>query len=149
MAERIESLAQVCDILAANGYEAILHDDSVGVKVGGHENPFSAVVTIDADKREMNFACKVAKLGDFPESNLPNALLALLAANAGVCPFAFAVVTDSRHPDEDEPEEWPVVLIDGMPIEDLCEAELLAEMEDLLTALVVGSKALKVGLGVA
>jgi hypothetical protein len=146
MAERIGSLEQVAEALERHGYSAVLGENSVSVKMGGSENPFAAAITIDPARGEMFFTCQVAKLGDFRESTLPLALLALLEANMSVCPFAFAVVADSAAPHANEAEAWPVVLTDSLEMEDLSEAEVLAEMQDLLKALVAGASALKAGL---
>jgi hypothetical protein len=64
--------------------------------------------------------------------------LAMLDLNTQILPYAFGVLTDIDGEDGDE-SDFPVVLIDSMPIGDISEGELLESMRSLLAALQTAS----------
>ncbi len=145
--QKIESLTQVADVLLDQGYEAELNPDAVFVKIGGSEAPFTAVVTTGDDGKSLSITCQLAKLGDFPEGNTPNFMLAALDANTAIRPYAFAIISDSDDENLDEPEDWPVVLTDSLTLGDLCAEELMASVDNLWSALAASRPVLEIGLG--
>jgi hypothetical protein len=145
MTKNITNLTQVAEALESVGYEAICHDDAVHTKVGGTQNPFTAVLTINADRNVLVITCQLAKLGDIPEENISTFAVAALDANSRISPFAFATLTASDNPDLDEPQQWPVVLTDSLPLGDLSGGELEAAMDSLWSALAEGRDVLQAG----
>ena len=147
MTKNITNLTQVAEVLESAGYEAICDDDAVHTKVGGLQNPFTAVLTINLDRNVLVITCQLAKLGDFPEDNISTFAVAALDANSRISPFAFATLTASDNPELDEPEQWPVVLTDSLPLGDLSGEELESAMNSLWSALAETRDVLEAGLG--
>ncbi len=141
----IVNLEQVFEILENQGYEVNLYEDSVHTVVGGSRSPFVAVLTIKGEQ-ELCITCQVAKLGDLNEELLPEVQFSLLDLNTQIRPFAFGVVTSADDPEINRSEDFPIVLIDSMPLGDLSSGELLAAMDSLLVALDASGEAIKLGL---
>jgi len=144
--ENIQTLDQVADVLEALGYETQLDAKSVFTKVGGTDAPFTAVITRNEVRHSLDITCQIATLGDVREANTPNFLLAALDANSTVRPFAFAIISDADDPDLDDPDEWPVVLTESIPIGDLSDAEIAAAMDNLWSALAASRPVMEIGL---
>lgn len=132
---KLDSLQQFADVLEANAYECKLNENSVQVKVGSKKNPIAGVITIDEASNSMNITCRIARLGDIPEENVPQFMAACLDANTRILPYAFGLLTASDNVDLDDPKEWPIVLVDSIPLGDLSEEEFLSSMSDLWIAL--------------
>ena len=146
--ENIETLEQVAEVLQDLGYEIEVDENTaVYIKVGGNESPFTAVVTCDTQRERMDITCQVAKLGDIPDEATPKFMLAALDANTAMRPYAFAVISDTDNPEYDEPEEWPVVLTESIPLGDLCREEIEAAMDSLWMALAASRPVIEVGFG--
>ncbi len=141
----LDDLEEVSDFLEELGYSVIPHEDTLHVAIGSVENPFVAVFMIN-DNNELVITCRVAKLGDLNEDEIPNVQLMLLDANTRVRPYAFGIITGSDNPDLDEAEDFPIVLTDSIPLGDLSEDELEFSMESLLVALKASDDALRDGL---
>lgn len=146
--QSIENLAEVARDLESFGYEVDLQDEAVFTKVGGEQNPFTVLLTIDKARNALVITCQLTKLGDIAEDNVPAFAVAALDANSRISPFAFATLTASDNPDLDEPEQWPVVLTDSVPLGDLSSEELQSAMESLWSALAESRSVLRIGLGV-
>ena len=146
--ENITNLTQVAEALELAGYEAACHEDAVYTKVGGTQSPFTAVLTINLDRNALVITCQLAKLGDVPEENISAFAVAALDANSRISPFAFATLTASDNPELDQPQQWPVVLTDSIPLGDLSGGELEAAMNSLWSALAESRDVLEAGLGV-
>jgi len=141
----IETLQQVAEVLEDLGYNVKSHDDAVHIAVGGTDNPFVAVITIN-EQNELVITCQVAKLGDLNEDEIPTVQFYLLDANTRIRPFAFGIITASDDPEYDDAADYPIVLTDSIPLGDLCEDELTAAMDSLLVALKSSDEALRIGL---
>ena len=143
--DNIANLQQVTEVLEELGYNVVLHDDAVHVAVGGTENPFTTVITIN-ENNELVITCQVAKLGDLNEDNIPLVQFSLLDANTKIRPYAFGIITSSDDPEYDDAAEYPIVLIDSLPLGDLNSDELDAAMDSLLVAINTSDEALRIGL---
>jgi hypothetical protein len=133
---KIKTLKQIHETLVQLGYEASLKENSVALKVGGIEQPFPAVITHNKLTEHFQITCMVATLGKVPESKLAAFALAALDANHRIVPYAYALISEASDPTHDKPEDWPVVLMDSLPIGDLSPEELSASMQSLVAALV-------------
>lgn len=141
----IASLQQVAEVLEENGYSVKEHHNAVHIAVGGTQTPFIAVITI-SESNELVVTCQVAKLGDFNEDDIPTVQFFLLDANTRIQPYAFGILTSSDNTELDDASQYPIVLIDSMPLGDISEAELTASMDSLLVALQSSEDALRAGL---
>ncbi len=147
MADKIETLEQVADVLERQGYDArLLPGEAVMMDIGGSKHPFAAVITKNEDGAEFVVTCQLAELGDLDEELSAQFMLAALDANTAIRPYAFAVISDSDDPELAEPEKWPVVLTSSVPIGDLSEGELCVAMDGLWSALTAAAPVLKLGL---
>lgn len=147
MADKIETLEQVAEVLESQGYDArLIPDEAVMVDVGGSESPFAAVITQNADGAEFVLTCQLAELGDIDEDLSAQFMLAALDANTAIRPYAFAVISDSDDPALEEVEKWPVVLTSSIPVGDLSSGELCVAMDGLWSALTAAAPVLKLGL---
>lgn len=146
---KIDSLDKVAEALEANGYEPEAQNGSVSIAVGGSEAPFVAVITLNESTSELVVTCQVAKLGDVADDMVMEFCIACLDINTQIRPYAFATITASDNPDLDDPDDWPIVLTDSLPIGDLSEDELTMSMDRLWSALVAGAEVLRIGLSSA
>lgn len=135
----VSTLANVYEALKSLGYEATLKDESVAIRVGGLDKPFIALITYNKSTNHFQITCMVARLGLIPEDNLLHFTMGMLDANMRIAPFAYALITDSVHPDDDEIEEWPIVLVHRVPVGDLSLGELDSAMKSLVAALLDGA----------
>jgi hypothetical protein len=138
---KVETTAQIAEVLKNNGYTAVNNDDSVSVLFGTRTNPISAIVNI-IDKN-MYIAVQLAKLGDLRRKDFNKAMFAMLASNNSVLPYAFDIQTASDNSKADKAEKWPITLINSVPVGDLSEEELIAAFDSLRTALVTAAGILK------
>lgn len=143
---KIDTLDKVADALEASGYESEAQNGSVSIAVGGSQKPFAAVITLDEATDELVVTCQVAKLGDIADDMLMEFCVACLDINTQIRPYAFATITASDNPDLDDPDDWPIVLTDSLPIGDLSSEELSASIDSLWSALVAGAEVLRIGL---
>lgn len=143
---QIDNLDAVADALEAGGYEVQQLEGSVSTAVGGADAPFVAVLTINEERNELVINCQVATLGDIPDKNVAEFAIACLDANSRIRPFAFATLTATDNPALDNPDKWPIVLTDSVPLGDLSDTELQAAMDNLWAALVSGADVLRIGI---
>ncbi len=141
----IRNLNDVTGVLEELGYDVKEGDNAVHVAVGGSEKPFVAVLTIDQSDQLM-ITCKVAKLGDLREEEIPQVQFYLLDTNSRIMPFAFAIITASDDAEMEDAADYPIVLLDSMPLGDLSSHELASAMDSLLVAVDASGEALKLGL---
>ncbi len=132
----LSSLADVYESLKTLGYEAVLKDNSVAVKVGGIAKPFPAVITLNDSHQHFQITCMLASLGDVAEKNVTNFAIAALDANTRIAPFAYGLISEADDPSADDIKKWPVVLIHSVPIGDFSQGELDSAMKSLVAALV-------------
>ena len=144
---KIDSLEKVADALEASGYEPEAQNGAVSIGVGGSENPFVAVITLNDATSELVVTCQVAKLGDIDDDMVMEFCVACLDINTQIRPYAFATITASDNPDLDDPDSWPIVLTDSLPIGDLSDEELTTSIDSLWSALVAGAEVLRIGIG--
>lgn len=141
--EEITSYKQLANNLSQLGYVATPFEDFVSCQVGGSNNPFVAVFTIDTEKNQLNINCQITKFGNISEENLTNFAIACLDLNSHIVPFAFATMTAEETGENIEPEEWPIVLTDSVSLSDFSQNELRDEMESLLSAIMSSRKIIK------
>lgn len=140
---KITNLEDLADQLNSLGYVATSYNDFVSCQIGGSNNPFMVVFTIDDEKKRIKINCQITKFGNIKEENLTNFAIACLDINSRIVPFAFATMTDEESHEDIEPEEWPVVLTDSVSMEDFSVVELKSEMNSLLTAIMSSRKVIK------
>ncbi len=128
----IRSLLEIQESLLQLGYEAVLKDQAVVVKVGGLEHPFIAVVTENHETNAFNISCLVTRFGEIGEENLLHFTIAALDANIRIRPFAYALLVEGG---SDDGEDWQVILTHSIPWADLSGTELASAMKSLVTAL--------------
>lgn len=141
----IVKLEEISEVLENHGYDVKLHEDAIYTVVGGMRSPFVAVLTIK-DGKELIITCQVARLGDLKEETLPQVQFTLLDLNTQIRPFAFGIITAADDPHIDKAEDYPIVLIDSLPLGDLSSDEITATMDSLLVALDASGEAIKLGL---
>lgn len=140
---KLATLSQCADALNTLGYRITADDDAVLVQVGGMKAPFTAVLTVNAERNDLDIVCRVAKLGDVPEENLPALLAGCLEANQAVKPYAFATISALDARSTSDGEEWILILTDSLPFGDLSVEELAASMRSLLRALMASRDMLR------
>lgn len=132
---KIETLAQMAEVLELEGYEVVETEHSVLVRIGGAEHPFVAVITKNEEANQVQINCKLATLGEIPEDKVAQFFAGCLDANTRIVPYAVGLVSGADNPDLDDEKGWPVVLIDSLPLGDLCKEELLGSFDSLWMAL--------------
>ena len=71
-----EIVSSICTLDAAeealveNGFDAKIEDGFLAVNIGGPERPFTAVLRIAPDNKELLINCQLGVIGDFDESQL-------------------------------------------------------------------------------
>jgi hypothetical protein len=143
----IKTLVDVERILAEQGYAPQLNENSVSVPVGGDSAPFPCVILMD--DTNLTISCEISTWGQMTsrisDEMKEDFFLSLLDMNSQTLPYAFSVLTDIDGEGEDK-SEWPVVLIDSMPVGDISEEELLASMRSLGAALLTAKNLFDVSL---
>lgn len=141
--DNIRTLSEVLEALHFLGYEASLGANSVVVKVGGLNQPFTAIITHCESSGHFQVTCPIAKLGDIPEAKIAAFTIAALDANSRIAPYAYALISSNDDPALEDEADWPIVLIDTLPMGDLSSAELGASLRSLVAALVDSRNVLK------
>ena len=146
----INNLAEVHEALQDLAYVSDLHPEAVLAKVGN----FPVVVTING-KGELVISCQIAKLGAIREDRLTEFAFAALDANSRLSPFAISIITEDDSDDHCvechgcEPAEemdYPIVLVDNIPLGDLSKDELKKAFESLHSALLGCREVLETGI---
>lgn len=132
---RIDSMENIASFLESEGYEFQEGDETLRVKIGGSEHPFVAVITRTETGNALKITCQIAKLGMIEEEKIPQVFAACLDANTRILPYAFGLMTASDNPELDDEKEWPLVLIDSIPLGDLSREEFISSLESLWMAL--------------
>jgi len=134
----IKILADVERVLAEHGYTPTLNESSVSLPVGAEGSPFPCRIFMD----EMNLTviCQIDTVGNMLDRVEPedreDFLLAGWDLNSQMNSYAFTIMSDIDDPTAgDNRDEWPVALINSVPLGDLSEAELLEQMRALQSAL--------------
>ena len=143
--DNIANLKQAADVLEELGYKIKLDENAVHIAIGGLENPFIAVMTMN-DKKELVVTCQIAKLGNLKEDDIPAVQFMLLDLNTRVRPYAFGIISASDNPELEDAGTYPIVLTDSLPLVNLSVDELAASMDSLLVALNSSADALRVGI---
>ena len=147
MANKIETLEQVAEVLESQGYKVqLIPSEAVMIDIGGATHPFPAVITQSADEKQFVITCQLAVLGDIDEGNSTQFMLAALDANTAIRPYAFAIISDTDNPELESEGKWPVVLTSSAPVGDLSEGELCVAIDDLWCALTAAAPVLKLGI---
>jgi len=143
----VANLVDVERVLESHGYNVTLNENSVMVSVGNEKAPFPCVIVMD--DVNLTVSCEIATWGDMVKRIGPKEsedfFLSLLDMNSQILPYAFSVLTDIDGEDEDR-DEWPVVLIDSIPVGDISENELLSAMTSLNAALLTAKNLFSVSL---
>lgn len=141
----LNNLQEIFNSLQNLGFEAVLNDGFIAVKIGTSENPFTAVLNISGDNN-LAVTCQITTLGRI--KNQQEFFLACLDANTltRFQPFAFGIITNNDA-DDDNHNNWPIVLTDTVPLGDFQESELESAMDSLLSALLGTREILAVGCG--
>ena len=142
----ISTLKQVTDILNQKGFEVKEMDKAVAIAVGDTEHPYVGVITND-DEGSFIIDCQVASKGDILDDNWANFCSLALDLNSRIAPYSLCILTDTDG-EESEENEWPILLRNKVTIGDLCDQELEAAIDHLLSAIQQSVDVLKVGLGV-
>lgn len=128
----VKNLNDVAAVLQAHGYEAAYTENSASFQIGSGQK-YIAIATVE--NGQLRISCQVLTAGEIVESKASEFFCACLALNARINPWAIALVTDSKDPDKDEPDEWPLVATDAMPMADLSEQEVMLAVDSLWVAL--------------
>lgn len=145
----ISNLAEVHEALQDLAYPAELHPEAVitwPIKRG----TFPVIVTINT-RSELVISCQIAKLGAIQEDRLTEFAFAALDANSRLSPFAISIITEADSPmpankDENEEKNYPIVLVDNIPLGDLSKDELRKAFESLHAALIGSREVLEAGM---
>jgi len=140
----IASLPEIHEALSQLGFQSVLSDTSVTVRVGGLAKPFNAVITHNKHAKQFQFTCQIALLGKIPESKMAHFAIAALDANTHITPFAYGIISAEDDPSLTDPAKWPVVLVHAVPIGDYSINELAASMSSLLAALIDSRRILEI-----
>lgn len=114
---------------ALEAYSPVRQDAAVVVDLKG----FPTAITVENDYLAIN--CQLATLGEFPEENIPDFAISALDVNSRISPFAVSLITSADDPSLDDESDFVVVLVDHLPLVDLCGEELRNAMDSLLAAL--------------
>ncbi len=143
----VKTLVDVERILGEQGYKPQLNEGSVAVPVGSESAPFPCMILMD--ETNLTVSCKISTWGGMirriAEDMREDFFLSLLDMNSQTLPFAFSVLTNIDGEGDDR-YEWPVVLIDSIPVGDISEDELLASMRSLSAALLTAKNLFDVSL---
>ena len=132
--EDIRSLAQ-CKEALDGIFESDLDDDTLCVFMLGREQQPVCLSMANEDTK-INIVFKIGSAEDLSRESL----FMLLDANSRVNPYAFAIVTAADSDEfEDYEQDVPLILIDSVPVGDLCREELIRAIEDLKVALMQSS----------
>jgi len=138
----IKILADVEKVLAEHGYKPTLNDGSVSVPVGSEEKPFPCLILMD--ETNLTVICEIDTYGNMmsrvADEDREDFHLAMLDLNSQMNSYAFTVMSDIDDPDAGgNKDNWPVALINSIPVGDICEDELLVGMTALQSALLTAS----------
>jgi len=134
----VQTLQNVVDVLSQHGFKPILNENSVSVPVGSEEKPFPCLILMD----DMNLTviCEIDTFGNMmsrvADEDREDFMVAMLDLNSQMNSYAFTIMSDIDDPAAGENKDnWPVALVNSIPVGDICEAELLAGMGALQSAL--------------
>jgi len=133
----INTMADLVTGLRQLGYRAKLTDDGVLTGTSLAEDDGSSrdfVMLITEEGNSLQFNCHLTTIGELAikdENELSAILLALMAANAEIQPWAVALI----NPDGELDDSDTLVLTDSMPMGDLSIGELESAMDSFGRAL--------------
>lgn len=145
----IQTLQNVVDVLTEHGYAPVLNENNVSVPVGSEDSPFPCVILMD--KTYLTVVCEIDTYGNMmsrvADEDREDFLLAMMDLNSQMNSYAFTVMSDIDDPDAGEnKDDWPVALVNSVPIGDLSEAELLEGMRALQAALLTAKSLFSVSV---
>jgi len=145
----IQTLQDVVDVLTEHGYAPTLNEGSVSVPVGSEENPFPCLILMD--ETNLTVLCEIDTYGNMmsrvADEDREDFLVAMLDLNSQMNSYAFTTMSDIDDPEAGENKDnWPVALINSIPVGDICEAELLEGMNALQAALLTAKGLFEVSL---
>lgn len=143
MSTKLSTLADIHAALTEQGRNVDLLDSSVAVAFGSSEHPIVSVLTIEDEN--LVITCQLAKFGEIPEDNLAAFALAALDANTRIHPYSVGYLSDTDGQEGSE-DEWPIVLINSVPLGDLSNEELDSAMESLLAAITGVTDVIRIGI---
>lgn len=129
--------------LESIGYQCEDMEDGFSIILGPSRK---ALLSINDEKDEFLVTCVVSSLGNLVGNNpghAVNCLIALLDQNILVRPFSYAVVVHDEEDKDRIASDYPVVLVRGIPIDEVNQKTLLGTMEDLQKALVFADQLLR------
>ncbi len=132
---KISTLKKAHEVLLKLGFESVLNENSVAIRVGGSDFPFTAVITHNASTEHFRITCLLSTLKKVKKESLFRFMFAALDANSRIAPFAYAILTERDDWEEDNENDWPVVLTHSIPIGDFSTGELESAMHSLVQAL--------------
>lgn len=147
----VQTLQNVVDILTQHGFTPTLNEDSVSVPVGSEEKPFPCLILMD--KTNLTVLCEIDTFGNMmsrvADEDREDFLIAMMDLNSQMNSYAFTVLSDIDDPEAGENKDnWPVALINSIPVGDICEDELLAGMNALQAALLTAKSLFTVNVDV-
>ena len=137
----LETPEEIVEALGELGYSGSVVGNAVITKIGNF------AVSLSKNDEGLRISCQITVMGQIPEDRLDSFVMAALGANAtdNIKPYAFAVITDSEDPDQDDPEEWPVILTDTIP--DITQKSIEWAMDQLVEAMTASKSVLSVAFG--
>ena len=143
----VQTLDDIVRTLAEQGFSPVRNSGSVSVTVGGKEYPFPAVILMD--ETYLTVICKITTWGEMlsriPVEEREDFHLAIYAMNSQMHSYAFTVLSDIDGEGEDK-NQWPVGLINSIPVGDISVGELLEQMRALQAALITAKDVFSVRL---
>lgn len=143
----IKSIVDVERILAEQGYKVQMNENSVTISVGSDAAPFPCLILMD--ETDLTVVCEVMTYGQLMERIAPDMredfYMTLLDMNSQTKPYSFSILSDIDG-EGDERDQWPLVLINSIPVGDISQDELLAAMRGLSAALLTAKNIFDVSL---
>tara|TARA_Y100000310_G_scaffold56232_1_gene51663 strand:+ start:56002 stop:56448 length:447 start_codon:yes stop_codon:yes gene_type:complete len=124
----------ITETLESLGYTPEVQNDVITFCTGGEGCPFT--VAMMADEVDVTITCQVAKKGDIADSKEIEFLWIAMDTNSMILPYSITLLSDSDGEESDE-NDWPIVLIDSVPVGNLSAEEVEYAVDKLNEALVV------------
>lgn len=129
----IDTPQRLHETLENLGYKSKLMGHYVSCSIGGSNVPFIVTFTSpDHFSKDLEITCIVANIGDIKQEQRGDFAQACLILNAEIEPFAVAILAGE---DEVESNDWPIALVDKVPLGDFSINELRSAMENMEKAL--------------
>lgn len=133
----IKTLDDVEKVLKEQGFAPVRNEHSVALPVGGDAHPFPAKVFMD--ETYLMVVCQIDTWGNMlsrvPTDDREEFHLAIYDMNSQMNSYAVTVLSDIDGEGDDK-DDWPVALINSIPVGDISEGELLEGIRGLQAALI-------------